>query len=71
MMMEGKGIEVIDLGTDVSTERFVETIEHKARIICASALLTTTMSEMKRIVEVAEKAESVIRSASWSAARRQ
>lgn len=57
MMMEGKGIEVIDLGTDVTPERFVEAaIEHNAKIICASALLTTTMGEMKGIVEAAKQA---------------
>ncbi len=54
MMMEGKGLEVIDLGTDVPAERFVEAaIEQDARIICCSALLTTTMSEMKHVVETA------------------
>lgn len=54
MMMEGKGLEVIDLGTDVPAERFVEAaIENNARIICCSALLTTTMSEMKHVVETA------------------
>lgn len=54
MMMEGKGLEVIDLGTDVPAERFVTAaIEHKAQIICCSALLTTTMSEMKNVVQAA------------------
>lgn len=57
MMMEGKGLEVVDLGTDVSPEKFVETaIEKKAEIICCSALLTTTMSEMKAVVEAAIQA---------------
>lgn len=51
MMMEGKGFNVIDLGTDVSAERFVEAAqEHNADIICCSALLTTTMTEMKNVV---------------------
>jgi len=54
MMMEGKGIEMVDLGVDVSAERFVEAaIEHNAQIICCSALLTTTMSAMRSVVEVA------------------
>ena len=57
MMLEGKGLEVVDLGVDVSAETFVEkAIEHKANIICCSALLTTTMNEMKAVVEKAEKA---------------
>lgn len=52
MMMEGKGLEVIDLGVDVPAEKFVATAkENGAKIIAASALLTTTMPEMKNIVE--------------------
>ena len=57
MMMEGKGFEVTDLGTDVPAEKFIEAaIEQDAHFICCSALLTTTMSEMKNVVEAAEKA---------------
>ena len=57
MMLEGKGLEVIDLGVDVPAETFVEKAkECDAQIICCSALLTTTMSEMKLIVEKAEQA---------------
>jgi len=57
MMLEGKGLEVIDLGVDVPAEAFVEKAkECDAQIICCSALLTTTMSEMKLIVEKAEQA---------------
>jgi len=57
MMMEGKGLEVVDLGTDVSAEKFVSTaIETGAQIICCSALLTTTMNEMKSVVEAAKAA---------------
>lgn len=53
MMLEGKGIAVIDLGTDVAAEAFVEAAkENNANIICCSALLTTTMGEMKRVVEL-------------------
>lgn len=53
MMMEGKGLNVIDLGVDVSPERFVEAaIENDAQIICCSALLTTTMGEMKNVVDL-------------------
>jgi corrinoid protein of di/trimethylamine methyltransferase len=54
MMLEGKGIEVIDIGTDVPAERFIEAAqENGARVICCSALLTTTMGEMKKVIEVA------------------
>lgn len=57
MMMEGKGIEVIDLGTDVAPETFVDkAVENKADIICCSALLTTTMGEMKNVVDKAVEA---------------
>lgn len=57
MMMEGKGIEVLDLGTDVSPERFVQSaVESKCQIICCSALLTTTMSVMQDVVKAAEDA---------------
>ncbi len=56
MMLEGKGLTVIDLGVDVSADTFVEKAkEHNAQIICCSALLTTTMMEMKSVVEKAEK----------------
>ena len=56
MMMEGKGLEVIDLGTDVSPEMFVNTArEQNCQIICCSALLTTTMGVMAEVVKEAEK----------------
>lgn len=52
MMLEGKGLEVIDLGTDVAPEAFVSTaIDEGAKVICCSALLTTTMNEMKNVVD--------------------
>ncbi|MGN1250346.1 MAG: corrinoid protein [Candidatus Spyradocola sp.] len=57
MMMEGKGLEVIDLGTDVSADTFVKTaIEQNCDIICCSALLTTTMGVMGEVVKAAEAA---------------
>lgn len=57
MMLEGKGLEVIDLGTDVSAETFVKTAqEQECQIICCSALLTTTMSVMGDVVKAAEAA---------------
>ncbi|MBQ8716423.1 MAG: corrinoid protein [Clostridia bacterium] len=57
MMMEGKGLEVVDLGTDVSAETFVQTaIEQNCQVICCSALLTTTMNVMGDVVKAAEAA---------------
>ena len=57
MMMEGKGIKVLDLGVDVAPQTFVEkAMENNADIICCSALLTTTMGEMKNVVESAKAA---------------
>lgn len=57
MMMEGKGLEVIDLGTDVSPETYVQTaIEQNCQVICCSALLTTTMGVMADVVKAAEAA---------------
>ena len=57
MMMEGKGLEVVDLGTDVSPETFVQTaIEQNCHVICCSALLTTTMGVMEDVVKAAEAA---------------
>lgn len=57
MMLEGKGLEVIDLGTDVSPDTFVQTaIDQNCQIICCSALLTTTMSEMENVVKKAKEA---------------
>ena len=57
MMMEGKGLEVIDLGTDVSPETFVTTAkEQGCQVICCSALLTTTMGVMADVVKAAQEA---------------
>ena len=57
MMMEGKGLEVIDLGTDVAPETFVETAQKEnCSVICCSALLTTTMGVMGDVVKAAEAA---------------
>ena len=53
MMMEGKGIEVVDLGVDVSAEQFLAAVkEQGCQIVCCSALLTTTMGVMKDIVDI-------------------
>ena len=52
MMMEGAGFQVVDLGTDVEAQKFVDACrEQSATIIAASALLTTTMTAMKDIVD--------------------
>ncbi|MCL6591177.1 MAG: corrinoid protein [Firmicutes bacterium] len=57
MMMEGKGLEVIDLGIDVPPQKFIAAAqEHQAQIIACSALLTTTMTGMKDVIEAAETA---------------
>ena len=57
MMLESKGLEVIDLGTDVAPETFVRTaIDSDCQIICCSALLTTTMPAMREVVEATENA---------------
>ena len=57
MMMEGKGLEVVDLGTDVSADAFVQAaIEQNCQVICCSALLTTTMNVMGDVVKAAEAA---------------
>ncbi|MGV8026219.1 MAG: corrinoid protein [Anaerolineaceae bacterium] len=57
MMMEGAGFEIIDLGTDVSPEKFVEAAkEKKANIVAMSALLTTTMFNMQTVIQALEDA---------------
>lgn len=57
MMLESKGLEVIDLGVDVTAERFVETAQKEGcQIICCSALLTTTMGVMADVVKAAKDA---------------
>lgn len=55
IMLEGKGIEVIDLGVDVPAQTFIDAaVKENANIIACSALLTTTMLEMKDIISEAE-----------------
>lgn len=57
LMLEGRGFEVIDLGVDVAPETFVKTaIEKNCDLICCSALLTTTMTAMGDVVELATRA---------------
>lgn len=56
-MLEGCGFEVINLGVDISSEKFIAAAkEHKANIICMSALLTTTMNYMKEVIDALEAA---------------
>ncbi len=51
MMLEGAGFEVVDLGIDVTPERFVEAAREDVQIVGMSALLTTTMGNMKGVIE--------------------
>ncbi|MGL4606293.1 MAG: cobalamin B12-binding domain-containing protein, partial [Eubacteriaceae bacterium] len=52
MMLEGRGLKVIDIGIDVPEEKFVEAaIEHKADVVACSILLTTTMPETPKVVK--------------------
>ena len=52
MMIEGAGFEVIDLGVDVAPEKFSAVVrEHKVEVVGLSALLTTTMVNMKQVIE--------------------
>ncbi len=56
-MLEGGGFEVIDLGVDVSAEKFIEAIRNEsADIVAMSALLTTTMPSMKNTIEALNEA---------------
>ena len=56
IMMEGSGIDVVDLGVDVAPERFVEAAqEYGCGVIACSSLLTTTMQEMRDVVRLAEE----------------
>ena len=56
IMLESKGFEVIDLGTNVPAESFINTaLENDCKIIALSALLTTTMPKMKEVIEKAKE----------------
>jgi 5-methyltetrahydrofolate--homocysteine methyltransferase len=57
MMLEGGGFEVVDLGVDVSPDKLIEAIKtHQPQVVGMSALLTTTMREMKTTIEAIQKA---------------
>lgn len=56
MMLEGAGFNVVDLGVDLSVEKVIEQVEQvKPEILGLSALLTTTMPEMKKVIEALEE----------------
>ncbi len=55
MMLEGGGFEVVDLGIDVPVTKFIEAIkQHQPQVVGMSALLTTTMREMKNTIQAIE-----------------
>ena len=57
MMLEGAGFETIDLGTDVEPQAFVDAVrDHRPQLVGMSALLTTTMVQMKATIEALEEA---------------
>jgi len=57
MMLKGAGYKIVDLGTDVPAERFAAAArEHGAQVIALSALLTTTMVQMKSIIQALQAA---------------
>jgi methanogenic corrinoid protein MtbC1 len=56
-MLEGKGLEVHDIGVDATSDKFVAAAkEFNADVVACSALLTTTMNEMKSVVEALRNA---------------
>ena len=56
-MLEGCGFEVVNIGIDVPADKFVEAVkEHQADILCMSALLTTTMTYMKEVINALQAA---------------
>jgi 5-methyltetrahydrofolate--homocysteine methyltransferase len=57
MMLKGANFGIVDLGTNVPPEKFVDSArEHGARLVCLSALLTTTMPAMKTTVQAVRDA---------------
>ncbi len=58
MMWEGAGFEVVDLGTDVAPEKFVQAVEDSgAQIVGISTLLTTTMLNMRDVIQALDRAQ--------------
>ena len=56
MMLEGSGYEIVDLGVDVPAAKFIEAIRDGANVVAMSALLTTTMTNMRSTIEAIEAA---------------
>ena len=57
LLLENRGIEIVDLGVDVAPEAFVRAVvEDGCELVCCSALLSATMSEMKRVVDALKRA---------------
>ena len=56
MMLEGAGFEIVNLGVDVAPEKFIEEIKNGAQVVAMSALLTTTMSNMKVTIDAIKAA---------------
>jgi len=56
MLLRGAGFEVEDLKIDVPADKFVESVQSGSQLICLSALLTTTMPQMKTVVEAVKEA---------------
>ena len=57
MMLEGSGFEVIDIGTDVTPDKFVAAVkQHRPQVVGMSALLTTTMPSMKGTLDALQEA---------------
>ena len=56
MMLEGAGFKVLDLGVDVSPEKFIEAVSDGASVVALSALLTTTMPNIGRTIEALKEA---------------
>jgi 5-methyltetrahydrofolate--homocysteine methyltransferase len=56
MMLEGSGYEIVDLGVDVPATKFIEAIRDGANVVAMSALLTTTMTNMRSTIAAIEAA---------------
>ncbi len=56
MMLEGAGFEIMDMGVDVSPEKFVQAVQDGANIVAMSALLTTTMPNMQNTIKALNEA---------------
>lgn len=56
MMLEGGGFEIMDLGIDVPPEKFIDAVRNGAQVVALSALLTTTMPNMKTVIDALQQA---------------